>query len=177
MYGNRKIKTYPYYTFYDLLYFKRVKRLKNISILNFIDYSKDEAKKLITDKLDWRDYGGKHYESFYTRFFQAYILPNKFGYDKRRAHLSTLICSEQISREESLKEMKENPYNEELLELDKEYVIKKLGISNGEFETIMKHPKKEYNDFQKHRVHYLFEKEDRLFNKIYGYYRKLKSNK
>ena len=63
-------------------------------------YNKEEAKALIADKLKWKDYGGKHYESVFTRFYQGYILPEKFKVDKRKAHLSTLICSEQISKED-----------------------------------------------------------------------------
>ena len=67
-------------------------------MLDYLDYDKQPTKRLLIDKYGWEDYGGKHYESVYTRFYQGWILPDKFGYDKRRMHLSTLICSGQMTR-------------------------------------------------------------------------------
>jgi len=125
--------------------------------LNYIPYIKKDAKKLIEKELNWKDYGGKHCESIYTRFFQGYILPRKFNIDKRRAHLSTLICSGQMTREEALKEMQHSPYpSEETEKEDKEYVIKKLGLSREEFEKIMSGPIKGYQDYPNN--HCLFTK-------------------
>ena len=113
------------------------------------------VKKILIEELEWKDYGGKHYESTFTKFYQAYILPVKFGVDKRKAHLSTLICSGQITREEALKEMASPLYDEKELQIDKTYVLKKLGFTDEEFETIMK---------QKPRSHREFETEGSLFN-------------
>jgi len=125
--------------------------------LNYIPYVKENAKKLIEKELNWKDYGKKHYESIYTRFFQGYILPRKFNIDKRRAHLSTLICSGQMSREEALKEMERSPYpSEKMMEEDKEYVIKKLGLSREEFARIMSLPIKNFQDYPNN--HSLFTK-------------------
>ena len=70
-----------------------------------MEYNKKEALEVIKKELDWQDYGGKHFESIFTRFYQGYILPNKFNVDKRRAHLSNLVLSGQISRDEALAEM------------------------------------------------------------------------
>ncbi|MBA7576798.1 hypothetical protein ES708_18640 [subsurface metagenome] len=156
-FGKIKLKTFPQLTLFDWVYYTFVKKIKFIPVLNYILYIKEVAKKLIEKELNWKDYGGKHYESVYTRFFQGYILPTKFGFDKRRAHLSTLICSNQISREEALKEMQRSPYpSEKMMEEDKKYVIKKLGLSEEEFEEIMSTPIKTYRDYPNN--YFLFSK-------------------
>ena len=110
-------------------------------------YDKAEVKKEIQEKLDWKDYGGKHYESIFTRFYQGYILPTKFGVDKRKAHLSNLICSKQITKAEALEELKKPCYdNDQMLE-DKEFVLKKLGFSEAYFEELMKMPPQDWRIF------------------------------
>jgi hypothetical protein len=125
-----------------------IKYPKFINILDYVNYNKKEAIKIIEERLEWRNYGGKHCESIYTRFFQGYILPKKFRYDKRRAHLSALICSGQITREEAIREIEKDPYpSEELKKEDKEYVIKKLRLSEKEFEGIMALPPKQFDDY------------------------------
>jgi hypothetical protein len=116
-------------------------------MLDLMEYSKEEAKRVITEKLGWRDYGGKHYESIITRFYQGYILFKKFGIDKRRAHLSTLIAAGQLSREAALDMMKEPLLDAETLRQDIEYVPKKLGLSQEEFESIMALPPKRHEDY------------------------------
>ena len=73
-------------------------KISNISILNYCDYSKYESIKELRTKYDWVDYGAKHYESRYTKFMQGYILPKKFGIDKRKAHLSVLLLNKQITK-------------------------------------------------------------------------------
>ena len=156
-FGKIKLKTFPQLTLFDWVYYTFVKRIRFIPILNYIPYIKKDAKKLIEKELNWKDYGGKHYESVYTRFFQGYILPTKFGFDKRRAHLSTLICSNQIGREEALKEMQRSPYpSEKMMEEDKKYVIKKLGLTEKEFEEIMSAPIKGFRDYPNN--YFLFSK-------------------
>lgn len=114
--------------------------ITSISLLNYLDYNKENAKKELIRELDWRDYGGKHYESVFTRFYQGYILPIKFKVDKRKAHVSTLICSGQITREEAIAELEKPIYNEDLLRADYDFVIKKLGLTKDEFEKIMAQP-------------------------------------
>lgn len=147
-FGSGKLRTLPRMGLLGWTYNTFIRGVKFIPLLNYIPYNKDEAKKIIMNELDWRDYGGKHYESIYTRFFQGYILPKKFGFDKRRAHLSTLICSGQTTREAALEEIKREPYpNEKMMVDDMEYVVKKLGITSSEFESIMKEPPKTYKDY------------------------------
>ena len=146
-YGKIKLKTYPTMGLSKLLYYRFFKGIRYISLLNYMDYNKKEAKKLLISELGWEDYGGKHYESIFTKFYQAYILPTKFNIDKRKAHLSTLICSGQITREDALKELEKPLYEKNELERDKKYVLKKLGLSEKEFENLMKLPVKKHREY------------------------------
>src|SRR5207248_815022 len=106
-----------------------------------------QVKEIIMKELAWRDYGGKHYESTFTKFYQAYILPTKFKVDKRKPHLSNLICSGQITKEEALKELEKPLYNEEELRQDYEYVLKKFNLTKDQFERIMQQPIRKHSDF------------------------------
>lgn len=146
-FGKVKMKTYPRLTTFDYVQYLLLRGIRWVPILNYIEYVKSDAKKILIDELGWRDYGGKHYESIFTRFFHAYYLPNKFGYDLRKSYLSALICSGQITREEALEELKNPPAKEDMLTNDKEYVMKKLGLSADEFNAIMTHPNKTFNDY------------------------------
>ncbi len=147
-FGTQKIKTYPHFNLFQLFSFVYIRKIKFVNILNYIPYVKHDALKIIESELAWRNYGGKHYESIYTRFFQAYILPKKFSIDKRKAHYSALICSGQMSREEALKNMKEPIAPEEMLVQDKTYVIKKFNISEDEFEQLMSAPRKTFLEYK-----------------------------
>lgn len=147
-FGKVQLKKYEIVTFFKRkIYYPYFKKFKIIRPLNFLPYIKDEAKETIKNELNWRDYGGKHHESKFTKFFQAYWLPTKFGFDKRKAHLSSLIISGQITRNEALKELEKPLYDETELKEDKEFVSKKLGISLEEFETIMQQPNKTFLDY------------------------------
>jgi len=147
-YGKIKLKTYPTFDFKKYVYYSAVLKLTPISILNYVPYEKKKIKEIIKTELDWRDYGGKHYESIFTKFYQAYILPEKFNIDKRKAHLSTLICSGQMTKEEALKELEQPLYPARELDADKEYVLKKLGLSEEEFGSIMKASPRRHQDFK-----------------------------
>ncbi len=146
-FGSKRLKTFPHYGMLRLFYYVFLKRIKYIPILNFIDYDKEEAMDIIQNELGWVYYGGKHYESIYTRFYQSYILPHKYGVDKRKAHLSTLIMSGQMSREEAIEEIQKESYPSDLMEEDREYVIKKLGLTEDEFNEIMNLPIRSYKDY------------------------------
>jgi len=149
-YGSgRKLRTYPTQGFLKLLYFNLFHKLETVSILNYVPYVKSEIKEIIKKELGWKDYGGKHHESVITKFYQSYILPKRFGIDKRRAHLSNLICSGQITREEALLEIQKPLYSSPFeLEKDIEYIIKKFGISRMEFDAIMNAPINKHEDFK-----------------------------
>jgi len=146
-YGKIKLKTFPTLGLYKWLYYELLKGIQFISLLNYMNYNKKEAKKILHSEFGWENYGGKHYESIFTKFYQAYILPTKFGIDKRKAHLSTLICSGQITREDALKELEKPLYAKDELEEDKHYVLNKLGLSEKEFEDLMKLPIKKHQEY------------------------------
>lgn len=121
----------------EQIWYTYVKGIKTYGMLNLVDYNKARAKQVLIDELGWRDYGGKHYESVFTRFYQGYVLPRKFDIDKRRAHLSNLILTGEITREEALRELQQPTYDEDLQAEDKNYVAKKLGFSTEEFDAIL----------------------------------------
>ena len=138
-YGKkRKFNSYLLIGFFTFL--RDFPALKRFELLNFLDYNYDKAKKELVSELGWNDYGLKHYESVFTRFYQGYILPNKFGIDKRRAHYSSLIYSGQLTREEALAKLEKEIYEPELLRQDREFVIKKLDFTVDEFNIYMKLP-------------------------------------
>ncbi|MBK7140288.1 MAG: N-acetyl sugar amidotransferase [Bacteroidetes bacterium] len=146
-YGSIPLTTFPFMDSKVRRYYIDIKGIKRVTPLNFLPYDKAEVKKEIQEKLDWKDYGGKHYESIFTRFYQGYILPTKFGVDKRKAHLSNLICSKQITKAEALEELKKPCYdNDQMLE-DKEFVLKKLGFSEAYFDELMEMPPQDWRIF------------------------------
>lgn len=146
-YGTNGLSTYP-------LFNRRMKRqarsagVEIIEILDLIEYSRKEAVEKITEEFGWRDYGTKHGESTFTKFYQDYILPKKFGVHKRKAHFSTLINTGEMTRYEAVKQ-----YNAELdrtsdLEREKHFVLKKLGYSDEDFEQIMRTPAVSHDQFE-----------------------------
>jgi N-acetyl sugar amidotransferase len=152
-YGTVPVTLFPYFSSFKERVRAKFLRLQYHHILNYIQYDKQEAKEEIKKQLGWVDYGGKHYESVFTRFYQGYILPNKFGIDKRKAHLSNLICSGQLSKAEALKELEEPVYNPSQLLIDKEFVLKKLGYSEEEFAVYLQAPPVSHQQFDTHDKH------------------------
>ncbi len=102
----------------------------------------------LADKFGWQRYAHKHYESRFTRFYEGYWLPTKFGYDKRRAHFSSLILTNQMSREEALKELSKKAYDEETIQQDFEYVARKLGVAHEELKELMDGENRSYRDYK-----------------------------
>ena len=147
IFGTRRLKSLPHFSIFYLFYITFIRRIRFVAILNYIDFNKEEVVKVLERDLGWRNYGGKHLESIYTRFFQSYILPYKFQIDKRKAHLSNLINSGQISRNEALSLLEKDEYSEKYLQEDKIYVVKKFGLTLEEFESIMNLPEKTYKDY------------------------------
>lgn len=147
-FGKSRLREYPTIGFFkQYIWYPYVRGIKTFKPLNYLPYNKFEAKRVIMNELGWRDYGGKHYESIFTRFFQGYYLPKKFGYDKRLAHLSSLINSGQLGREEALEELRQPTYEPELQDEDKQFVAKKLGVSVDELEAIFARPNKDYSEY------------------------------
>ena len=146
-FGTRPLRTFPIFDFRTKRYYLDLLGIRTVPILNYVPYVKRDVKRVITEELGWRDYGGKHYESIFTRFYQGYILPTKFGIDKRKAHLSNLICAGQATREEALEELSAPAYDAEQLRIDRDFVLKKLGLSEKEFEEFMREPPRSHADF------------------------------
>jgi N-acetyl sugar amidotransferase len=146
-FGRVKLRTYPILSILRYFRYTLIKQIKKVRILDYIEYNRAEAKDILINKLDWKDYGGKHYESFFTKFFQAYILPTKFNLDKRRPHLSTLILSGQITRAEALKQLALPLYTKEQLDEDIAFFIKKLGLTQKEYGEIMSSAPKKHTDY------------------------------
>ena len=144
-FGTRSLKNFPHINLFD--FYRNRWSYHWIDILNYLDYNKTQAKQLLERELGWRDYKAKHYESIYTRFYQGYILPKKFGYDKRRVHLSSLICSGEITREAALAVLEDEPYPVEEQQSDLAYVAKKLGLTREQFDEIMQLPRKSFWDY------------------------------
>lgn len=136
-FGQIKLKTYPKNGFYQRLYYKEIKAIEFVELLDLIDYNKSQVKSFISEYFEWKDYGGKHYESIWTKFYQGYILPKKFNVDKRKAHLSNLILTGEIKRQEAVMELVKSPIpvdeEKELIE----YVCRKLDLSIEEFNDII----------------------------------------
>lgn len=164
-FGNVKLRTFPHMNFWTYQRYSMTQ--KWIYLLDYVDYVKKDAMKILEDELGWRYYGGKHYESIYTRFYQGYILPRKFGYDKRRTHFSSLICSGEMTREEAMEELKKETYPVELQKEDLEYVIKKFGLTEKDFDGIMNLPCRSYWDYPSYGKIY----KSRLYKVIVSVYK------
>jgi N-acetyl sugar amidotransferase len=145
-YGKiKRLKTFPLISMSRLIYYIIFKKIKEVRLLEYFDYNKRSVDKVLEEELGWEDYGGHHHENNFTKFFQSYYLPQKFNIDKRKTELSALIRSGQISREKALNEIESHPYfyEKELIQ----YVIKKLGLSEKEFEEIYNLPVRTHNDY------------------------------
>ena len=171
-FGHRPLKEFPRMSYWNMCFYKIIKKIKYFNILDYIEYDKAQAVDLLSNQLGWQYYGGKHHESIYTKFFQSYILPQKFGYDKRRAHLSTLVCSGQMTREEALNEMTKELYPPDQLKNDIAFVIKKFNITEAEFNRIMSLPKKSFRDYPSYEKSWYYKiviKIYRLLQPLLGY--------
>ncbi len=163
-FGSRKLKSFPTFGFLSESYYKLVKGMKMVYLLNYVPFEKNEAMQLLEKELNWKYYGGKHYESKYTGFIQSYYLYNKFGIDYRRATLSSQICVGAIDREAALKELETKPFTEEKVKEEKEYIAKKLGVSSTEFEAILN---------LKPHWYWEYPNQEKLLQFIYNLYRRL----
>lgn len=146
-FGTVPLKTFPFMDAKVKRYYQKIKGIQSVAMLNYVYYNKAEVKKRIEQELGWRDYGGKHYESVWTRFYQGYILPYKFKIDKRKAHLSDLIFSSQITKEQALDELEKPIYDPDTFKTDYLFALKKLGLSETEFEELIKQPPRSHYEF------------------------------
>lgn len=148
-YGSRKLNTFPICGMltYKIIY-KYLFGMNRVYPLDYVVYNKSEAEKLLHEKFGWTRYENKHYENVFTRFFEGYYLPHKFGFDTRKNVLSNEILAGTLTREEALNRLEQPPYDPDQMEQDKEYVAKKLGISVEEFDSIINGPNKTPADYK-----------------------------
>jgi N-acetyl sugar amidotransferase len=140
-FGTLPIKTHPLLSTARHAWYEIVRGIRWHALLDYFDYNKFEALEILQREVGYKPYPYKHYESVFTRFYQAYILPRKFGFDKRRVHLSTLVVSGQMSRDEALRMLETPPYPDaRQQEQDRVFVMKKLGFGEQEFERYMREP-------------------------------------
>ena len=146
-YGTVPMRTYPFSSiFYHKLYLRYLRGIKVFKPLNFMPYIKMDAMALMEREYGWKAPSQKHFESRFTRFFEGYWLPTRFGFDMRRIQFSSLILSKQMTREEALILLEEPPYDPEDIQQDFEYIATKLGISVDELRGYHEMPKKFYWD-------------------------------
>ena len=146
-FGTQPINDYPMISFRQYYFwFPIVKRMTPLRPLNLMPYSKDKAV-LELEQIGWRSYPRKHGESLFTKFFQNHYLPVKFGYDKRRPHLSSLIASDSISRREALEILDQPLYDEIELVRDRQYLCRKLRIDENNFDDFLTREIHHYSDF------------------------------
>lgn len=163
IFGNKRINKFPYFDYKKEIYYKFFRGIKMFYLLNYIPYNKDKVIKLLEEDLDWKYYGGKHYESKFTGFVQSYYQYEKFNLDYRRATFSTQICCGTMSRSSAIKALEKKPYNEKKINTEIEYISKKLGIEKNEFLDIFNTPPKSYTDYPN---------DEKKLNFIYKVYKK-----
>lgn len=148
-FGTRPLVNFPITSILRHKVFLRyIKRIRVVTPLNYIPYMKAEAMRLLVDNFGWQPYPQKHFESRFTKFYEGYWLPKKFGYDTRRVQYSSLILTNQMTREDALEKLSRPPYDEDTIAQDFEYVATKLGISVEELQRYMDSPNKSYKDYK-----------------------------
>jgi len=147
-FGTGKLKDYPITNIlWHKLYLPYFKGIKLIRPLDYVPYNKDQAMQLLVDKFGYQKYPQKHFESRFTRFYESYWLPMKFGYDTRKVQYSSLILTGQMSRDEALEKLKKPAFDPETINQDFEYVATKLGITKEELQSYFDAPNKTYKDY------------------------------
>jgi N-acetyl sugar amidotransferase len=147
-FGTGKLQSYPVMTMSEYLWMTKVRGTpRRFRPLDFMDYNKARARDELVSAYGWRDYGAKHSESRFTKFYQDIYLPRKFAIDKRRLHLSSLIVSGQITRDEALQQLQERPVSALAAAREIRFVAKKLGMSEVELERLIDSPPRPHADF------------------------------
>jgi N-acetyl sugar amidotransferase len=148
-FGKLKMDTYPFSSIYrHKIYLKYIRGINVVKPLNFIPYYKEEALSLLEKEYGWKPYPQKHFESRFTRFFEGYWLPERFGFDPRRVMFSSLILTGQMTREEALLKLETQAYNTETIEEDFNFIATKLGLTPEELKCYFNLPKKYYWDYK-----------------------------
>lgn len=148
-FGTKKLKNFPLTNIlWHKVYLPYFKGIKVYRPLDFMPYDKEEATQFLVDNLGYQRYAQKHFESRFTRFYEGYWLPEKFGFDTRKVQYSSLIVTGQMTREEALEKLKKPAYDPETIDEDFEYIANKLGISTEELRGYLNAPNKTYKDYK-----------------------------
>ena len=148
-FGTIPLKTYPFSSVWrHKIYLRYIRGVEVVKPLNYVPYIKDEAMDFLNKEYGWQPYPQKHFESRFTKFFEGYWLPKKFGYDTRRVQYSSLILTEQMTREAALEKLKQPAIDPDEAKLDFEYVATKLDITTDELQKYMDAPNKTYKDYK-----------------------------
>lgn len=151
-FGKIPLKTFPIVDVFTYkIYYKYVLGMDVVKPLNLVPYIKKDAEKLLEERFGWQKFVHKHHESRFTRFYEDYWMPRKFGYEKRRAHFSSLILTNQMTRDEALERISKPEMDEQFLIQEFEYVANKLGLSVEELQTIFDGKNKTYRDYKNKR--------------------------
>jgi len=148
-FGARPLKSFPLAGIFKFkLFYRFVKGVRVVKPLNYVPYEKEAAIEELVARYGWQRYAHKHYESRFTRFYEGYWLPTKFGFDKRRAHFSSLILTGQMSRADALEKIAQPAYDPEKVAEDFEYIATKLGLGVHELRALHDGPNKSYRDYK-----------------------------
>ena len=154
-YGNGKLKEYPITNIiWHKIYLPYIRKIKLVRPLDFVPYNKDEAMQLLEDKFGYQKYPQKHFESRFTKFYESYWLPQKFGFDTRKVQYSSLILTGQMTRKEALKRLESPAYDTKTIKQDFQYIATKLGISVAELQSYMDAPNKTFRDYKSQQFLY-----------------------
>jgi hypothetical protein len=147
-FGSRELKTYPFSSIlYHKIYLRYIKGVQVVKPLNYMPYTKEQAFRELSEAYGYRPYPQKHFESRFTKFYEGYWLPTRFGYDTRRVQFSSLILTGQMSRAEALKKLEQPAYDPATIDEEFEYIASKLGISVEELRRYHAMPRKTYRDY------------------------------
>ncbi|MEO3865724.1 N-acetyl sugar amidotransferase [Rheinheimera fenheensis] len=148
-FGTNPMKTYPFSSVLrHKLYLRYIQRVQVVKPLNYFPYIKEQAMRVLADEYGWIPYPQKHFESRFTKFYEGYWLPKKFGYDTRKVQYSSLILTGQMTREEALEKLKTPAISDEDAKHDFEYIATKLDISVEELQKYFDQPNKTYKDYK-----------------------------
>ncbi len=147
-FSDQKINTFPSFSTFDFIYYEIMNKIEWILFPDYFDYTKDGAIELLKNKINYKPYPYKHYESVFTRFYQAYILPRKFGIDKRKLHLSNLLISKEINREQALRILQQPTYPTiDQEKKDIKYFLKKMNWSMKQLEEYISRPEIKHDSY------------------------------
>ncbi|HEY5467147.1 MAG TPA: N-acetyl sugar amidotransferase [Clostridia bacterium] len=148
-FGKVKLKTFPFCSMLKYrVYYRYIKGMTRLAPLNMIPYNKEKTEKELHARFGWQKYENKHYENVFTRFYEGYYLPVKFGFDKRKGYYSSMILAGHMTREQALAELATSPYDKDTMLEDMEYIAKKLGITTDEFQKIIGGENKSFRDYR-----------------------------